>query len=332
METNATIVDESAKVQKTGEATISKKTDKPQPKQPTPIDQLQALLEQFPELTASLNKKEEPAKIKLPPSGVTKPIKKESRIFLLHGDHSKRKGDVILDMTDDVLDPVTNKTRRVRLIRGAQSIWQDEQNNLPKEHTAKNEVRLVFSRARCIIPIHETLKLQACDVSNRNMDNLNRVGHKDIYFYEWNPEKESLKDEARQNLIIQAMQIAATSQFKDLIPHAQYLGVAINDEMGIPFSESAIRTLYSKKAMNEPEKFLNSIHSPVIKTAHTVRKAVNAGLIDMGRQPNQAFWTDGGFICALPTGKDPIEYLIEFAGVMGESNERFVKQLNEMIT
>lgn len=254
-----------------------------------------------------------------------KQVEAENLILVLA--NKKKKGDVIIDLIDDVYDAKTGKTRRMRIVRGASSVWQDEQVNLPKEHIAKNQVTLHFSRGRCIIPFHETLKVEAALKSNRNLDNPNKVGHKDIYFNIWNPAKLDKIEEQKQARIIEAMQIAATADMKDLIPHAQYLGIQFNDEMGKPLGDSSLRTLYSKKAMNEPDKFLNSIHSPVVKMAHLVRKALNEGKIDMGRQPNQAFWTDGGFITALPEGRDSVEYLVEFAMVSGEANERFVSQI-----
>lgn len=312
-----------------GEALMGNATTIVPTQELTPQQKMEALLKEYPDLAISLQPKVD---IPIQPTqnvSVDK-LKRENRIFIL--DVEKRKGDVIVDLTDDVIDPKTGKTRRMRLVRGAQSIWQDEQNNLPKEHIAKNQVSLTFSRGRCIIPIHETHKIEAALLSNRNTDNENRIGHKDIYFHEWNPEKESLKEEKRQNLIIEAMQIAATANFEDLLQHALYLAVPVVDEMGIPLSPTSVRTAYSKKAMNEPEKFLNSIHSPVVKTAHLVRRAINEAKIDLGKQPNQAFWVDGGFIATIPQGRDSVDFLIEFAMLQTDDSQKFVHQLKALLS
>lgn len=289
---------------------------------------MKALLQSNPELLKALvpeQKVEQKAPVFTPT--VTPVAGQENRIFLLSP--AKKKGDVNVDLTDDVIDPKTGRTRRMRIIRGAQSIWQDEQTSLPKEHTSKaaNQVTLKFSRGRCIIPAHETMKIQAALLSNRNLDNPNRVGSKDIYFKEWNPAKLNQEAEKRNADIIQAMQIAATADYKDLLPHARYLGVPITDEMGVPLNDQSIRNEYSKKALSEPDKFLKSIHSPVVKVSHNVRRALAEGKIDMGRQPNQAFWTDGGFICAVPPDREQVEYLTEFAMIPGEANSAFAEQL-----
>lgn len=342
MQKNATNTPEPM-VQFVGEATNGDKPVTELPKElPTQTkelsreEKLKMLLAEFPELAQSLTKPEEPKQAVPPPTNSIPPkaIQRDNRIFILA--NHKKKGTVIIDLTDDVVvkDPITGitKTRRMRLIRGAQSIWQDEQKDLPKEHVAKNQVTLTFDRGRCIIPIHETLKIEAALISNRNTDNQNRVGHKDIYFYEWNPAKLNAIEEEKQSKIIEAMQIASTASMEDVKPHALYLGVAVNDEMGIALSDGAIRTGYSKKAMNEPEKFLKSIHSPVVKMAHLVRRALSEGKIDMGRQPNQAFWTDGGFICSVPSEREQVEFLTEFAMVSGEANSRFAEQLRNFFS
>lgn len=338
MSKNATNAEKVLEPTLAGEATGGKETVIEKPKETSNEDalaQMRALLANNPDLLKALlpeqPKVQQTMPIFTPEPPVETKTAQENRIFLL--EPSKKKGDVNVDLTDDVVftDPKTGdkRTRRMRVIRGAQSIWQDEQTALPKEHVSKvaNQVTLKFSRGRCIVPAHETQKIQAALLSNRNLDNPNRVGHKDIYFKEWNPEKLNQAQEKRNADIIKAMQIAATADMKDVMPHARYLGVPTNDEMGVELKEGSIRNEYSKKALSEPEKFLNSIHSPVVKVAHNVRRALSEGKIDMGRQPNQAFWTDGGFICAIPADRDQVEYLTEFAMTQGEANSAFAVQL-----
>lgn len=329
MAKNATNVDQS-----TSEATIGIQTDTLPTQELTPQQKMEALLKEYPDLASSLQK----PKIDIPIQNVpiTKDVERTNRIFVL--DNPTMKGNVMIDLVDDVVftDPKTGekKTRRMRVIRGATSIWQDEQGSMPKEHVSKvqNQITLNFSRGRCVVPVHETMKIQAALISNRNTDNPDRVGHKNITFHEWNPEKQALEEEKRQNLIIEAMQIAATAKYEDLLQHALYLAVPVVDEMGISLSPTSVRTAYSKKAMNEPEKFLNSIHSPVVKTAHLVRRAIAEAKIDLGKQPNQAFWVDGGFIATVPQGRDSVDFLIEFAMLQTDDSQKFVHQLKALLS
>ena len=255
--------------------------------------------------------------------------KVENRIFRLSND--KRQGKVIIDLEEDVIDPATGKTRRMRLLRGAQTIWFDEQppTVFPEKYVAKNILCLEFDRGDCVIPIHEKLKIQAAELSNRNTSNKNRVGAKDIYYYEWNPAEQNEKAIKEEDAVIKAMQLAMTAPIEEMIPHAHYLNIQFADEMGMSFDEPALRAAYVRRAKNDSEKFLNSIHSPTVKVAYMVRNAITNGKIDLGRQQGAAYWTDGGFISALPEGRNAVDFLIEFAGTPGDSNIAFLNQLRE---
>ena len=153
---------------------------------------------------------------------------------------------------------------------------------------------------------------------------------KDIYFYEWDPIKKAKEDAEEENMVIKAMQLSVNTSVEDMISHAQYLHVDFVDEMGVPLTEDSLRNAYMKKAKNEPKLFLNSFSSPIVKMAHKVRRAITEGKIDLGKQPNTAYWTDGGFISTLPMGRDAVEFLIEFAMLPGEQNTAFANQLKDL--
>jgi hypothetical protein len=260
--------------------------------------------------------------------------KTENRIFILSND--KRRGTVQLDVEEDVIDPATGKTRRMRLLRGAQSIWFDEQppTVFPQKYVEKNILTLDFNKGICIIPLRDKLKLKAAELTNRNVATKNKLGDlaipKDIYFYEWNPVELNQKALSDQNDIIKAMQLAATVPMAEMVAHANYLAIPFVDEMGVPLTEETLRTAYSIKAMTNAKQFLSSIHSPTVKIAYMVRKAIDLGKIDLGKQPGAAYWVDGGFISAVPQGRDAVDFLIEFAGTPGEANVAFQNQLREL--
>lgn len=257
-----------------------------------------------------------------------------SRIFRLSND--KRKGTVILNMEEDVIDPETNKIRRMRLLRGAQTLWFDEQppTVFPKSYVDTNLETLTFDKGDCVISIHDPLKIKAAELTFRNVANRKKYGArakaKDIYFYEWNPTEISKQAAEEDDRIMKAMQLAYTVPIEEVIPHAKYLNIPFEDEMGVPLEPDALRTAYARYAKSNATKFLNSIHSPIVKTAFLIKKAIDTGLIDLGKQRGAAYWTDGGFITALPEGRDAVEYLIEFAQVYGEAGAAFASQLREL--
>ncbi len=260
--------------------------------------------------------------------------KTENRIFLLSND--KRRGTVSLDVEEDTIDPATGKERRMRLLRGAQSIWFDEQppSVFPANYVAKNIMTLDFDAGRLMIPVRDPLRAKAAELTMRNQANQKKYGDqakpKDYYFFEWNPVEQNKKAIQEENDIIKAMQLAMTTPIDEVIAHAKYLNIQFQDEQGVSLNPEALRSAYIRVAKNQATKFLNSVQSPVVKMSHLVRTAIDKGLIDLGKQVGTAYWTDGGFISALPEGRDAIEYLIEFAMTYGDANTLFANQLREL--
>ena len=256
-------------------------------------------------------------------------IKRDSRIFILTND--KRKGNVLIDLEEEVYDPLTKKTRAMRLVRRAPSIWLDEQpaSNFPSKYVEKNTLTVMFQNGRATIPVHETATLQAMELSNRNVDNKHKMGAKDFYYKEWNPIEENKKAIKEEDDVIAAMMLAVKAPYSEMLQHASYLNIQFVDEQGIPYDEDALRAAYTRYAKNNSTKFLKSIASPTVKVAYLVRKAYNTGKIDLGLQEGAAYWQDGGFIASLPEGRDAIEYLIEYAQTYGDKNTEFKNQLEQ---
>ena len=94
-----------------------------------------------------------------------------NRIFILSND--KRKGTVDLDVEEDVIDPATGKQRRMRLLRGAQTVWFDEQppTVFPQSYVNKNIETLKFDKGICIIPINQPMHIKAAELTMRNVAN-----------------------------------------------------------------------------------------------------------------------------------------------------------------
>ena len=260
------------------------------------------------------------------------PVKKvvrDNRIFMLTND--KRQGNVIIDLEEEVFDPKTNTVRAMRLVRRAPSIWRDEQpaSNFTAAYIEKNTLTVMFQKGRVTVPTYEIAILHAMELSNRNVDNKKRVGAKDFYFKEWNPEEENKKAIKEEDDVIAAMGMAIKAPYPEMVQHAAYLNIQFVDEQGIEYDEDALRAAYIRYAKNNAPKFLKSIHSPTVKVAYLVKKAFNAGKIDLGLSEGAAYWQDGGFITTLPEGRDALDYLIEYAQTFGDKNIQFKNQLEQ---
>lgn len=263
----------------------------------------------------------------------------ENRVFILEG--NKKQGTVTIMGVEDVIDPksITKENplgtpRRMRLLRGSTSLWMDEQKQyeLIKGYVEKNTLSLVFQKGRLTVDVKNSMLNKYLDMSNRNLDNPLRQGIMKEYFKEWNTAKQAQQDMDLEEKEFEAMGIAHTALIDDIVPHAHYLGVDFIDPIsGHPRDEQGIRREYVKKAKADPKKFLNSIHSPVVQTGYKIRKAIDAGLIDLGKQPGQAFWQDGGFISVVPQGRNAVEFLTEFAQMQNEASRQFVYQLGNLV-
>lgn len=247
---------------------------------------------------------------------------------------SVRMGRVNLDGEDFVIDPATGQQRKARLIRGVNTIWQDEQDialKLSADYVNRNKVSLIFENKTCIIQPHERTATQFAEVCNSNIDNPNKFGVKPIYFQIWNPLKDAEKEEAAELLIIEAMQLAATMSETKMFRHAVYLGISLADEMGNKATAKAIRTLYLKKAKQMPQKFIDSAENPAVDISWAIKTLINDGRLDTGKQAGQVYFHDGGYICAIPDGEDTIKYLEKFALVDGEVNRNFKNQILTLV-
>jgi len=258
--------------------------------------------------------------------------KQENRVFKLEG--NKKQGTVTIMGVEDVTDPKTGNPRRMRWLRGANSIWMDEQQQFDKikGYVEKNVLSLVIQKGTFSVDVHDKLKNMVVDLSNRNLDNPNRKGIMKEYYKEWNTAKQANEEMELEEMEFKAMGIAHTALIDDIVPHAHYLGVDFIDPIsGHPLDEQGIRKQYVRKAKADPKKFMNSIHSPVVQMGYKIRRAIDGGKIDLGKQPGQAFWQDGGFISVVPQGRNAVEFLTEFAQMQNESSKQFVFQLGNII-
>lgn len=219
-----------------------------------------------------------------------------------------------LHLEDDIYDDEKRQNRRARVIRGANSIWVDEQKGFTDDYIAKNKVSLEFNGGVATVSKFDTAVLDFIDVCNANIDN--KTGkQKNICFYEHDPNKVADEQMKKQLRLAEAMKIAFDADVDDIYAHANYLGIAFQDKHGLKLNPTAIKNQYITVAQNRTDEFLDSLNSPQVKISFKVKKAIEQGKIDIGKVQGEIYWTDGGFICKLPSGKAPDAYLTEFVSL-----------------
>jgi hypothetical protein len=251
---------------------------------------------------------------------------------------SNKKGGVRLASTDDIVNPKTGRTERVRLLRGVDSIWVKEQKDLPKDYEQSNWVELRFFRNQKMmrIPADQSTALEFIRMCNSNVGNPNRIKGQGVRqeFYEYDASVADSEAFERDSFEIEMAILAKTAPEEEMKKHAGFLGIAmINSATGEPKSPDGIRREYVIYAKRNPDYFKQTIKSPSIEIAWLVKKAIGDGFIDIGREPQKVFWAkDGGYIGVYPQGTTPQSFLVDLAQMTTEDGMKFKEQLKKIAT
>lgn len=265
--------------------------------------------------------------------GSTTVAQSSGRVILKLIEGSGRNGKLYLDGIDDVFNEKTKKKERIRLIRGADTIWQKEQKDLDKEYINKNRRSLEFIKGVCILEATDASAIEFAEVSNCSADNINALPGKKHRFFKWNParqEEEALKKEMFE---YEVMKLAMGQPIEKVRKHAIFLGgISMFDEFGNPRSEQGIRTLYLRRAKEIPERFKNTIDSKEVEVSYLIKNAITDAKIDLGGAGGRIRWANGGGdICVLPRGREPHEYILEFALLPQEESKIFLEHLQKTV-
>lgn len=251
---------------------------------------------------------------------------------------SNKKGGVRMSSTDDVKNPKTGGTERIRLLSGVDSIWVREQKDLPKDYEKTNWVELRFFRNQKMmrIPADNKSALEFVRLCNSNVGNPNRIQGKGgrNEFFEYDSAIAETEAFERETLEIEMAMLAKNAKSDEMRKHASFLGVSMtNAQTGEPKTDDGVRREYVIYAKRNPEYFQQTLKSPSIEIAWLVKKAIGDGLIDIGREPQKVFWAkDGGYIGVYPQGQQPQNFLVDLAQMNTEDGIRFKELLKQVVT
>lgn len=264
------------------------------------------------------------------------PVRVAEQQYIVFRLVNKKQKRLTLDgICHDVKNPTTGQFETMRLIRGAHSVWTTELTEFlkDKEYVNKNRIGLQFLDGICRIGVHEKNKLE---FARRNPHNVgqqrNGAGKYDFYEYDA-AEEQKRRHDATVSRINTTILIANMEEHK-MIKLALFLGVKpYDDEVGLPRNPDGFRTELLIKADKQPELVNKYINSAEVEVAYLVRKAILDAKIDLTGQNGNAIWAGGGgFVCKIPTGKKPIEYLTELAMTNSNEGRQFKEQLESIVT
>lgn len=244
---------------------------------------------------------------------------------------TSKKGKYHMEGIDDVWDPDKKKMVRVRLLRGFPSIYMEDQKNLEPQFISSNRRSLVFDARILRVPDYDTTAIEFLQKCNSNVDNPHKKGTRKLTFFEWNPQRQAEVERKKRLDRIEAIKFATMASVEDMRKHANYLGINATDDLGFPKSDDAMRNDYELYAESQPNKFMQSAGSKEVEVAFVVKRAILDSKIDLTAKAGSAYWAnDGGFICKIPTGVRPQDYLVEYAMLPQEESKQFLNQLKKI--
>jgi hypothetical protein len=231
---------------------------------------------------------------------------------------------------DDIWDADKKKMVRIRLLRGVDTIYLDQQKGIDEKYIVSNRRTLTFDRRVLRVPDYDTAAIEFLEKINANVDNPNKKGTRKITFFQWNPERQAEVERAKRVAKIEAIKFASMASDDDMRKHCNYLGILFNDELGMPKSMDTLRNDYELYAEAQPNKFMISAGSKEVEVAYTVKKALLENKIDVSVKKGSAYWSnDGGFICKIPSNVKPQAYLVEYAMLPQDESKAFLEQLKK---
>lgn len=261
--------------------------------------------------------------------GQSKEVEYKQRIFRLV---DTKRGDAKLTMQGIMDIPDENGIMaRVRLLKGHPEKWQSKQKDLLPDYIRANRREFDFQNKTLMVDSSDANAVWFFENHPCNVDSKNKQIGKKHYFYEWNPDRQAKAEREIRLKKVDAIKFASTATVEKMRKHALYLGISFSDAVGMPKTDDAIRNDYELYAEAEPIRFMESADSKDVEISFMIKKAIQDARIDLGRQPNQVFWADGGFICRVPVARKEVDYLIELAQTNNDEGKKFLEQLQGLV-
>lgn len=264
---------------------------------------------------------------------------KEKEWYLFKLVDNNRSGGVYIPNIDDVVNPETitkenpkGKVERARILSGVNSIWVKDQKDLTPEYIRQNGRSIEFPRGHKMLRIaaHDETMLYYARVCNSNVGNPNRVRSSRFEFYEYDFAAAETEAFERENFELEMALIAKQEKVEQMKKHAAFLGIRMTNDIGEKKTDDGIRREYVMAAKRNPDHFQKTRNTPQIEISWLVRKAISETLIDIGREPQKIFWSNGGgMIGVYPQGETPQDYLTNLAMTNSEEGIRFKEQLKQ---
>jgi hypothetical protein len=253
------------------------------------------------------------------------------KLLTPEGQKPKAYESVVNEMP--VFDTASNSVRTIRLIRGASSIWMDEQEGFTPQYIQRNKQDIVFNNGYLRVPRTNRTLLNFLLNSDDYDKKESRMRNKRAKFTLVNStevESEELKKEEKR---LRAINYAMNASVEDMLIHAEYLGIGMTNEFGEQKTMAKVRVEYANKAGANPDHFMNSAGTTVSKVQYFVKKALADGHIDTTAKKGYATWSNSDVvICEIPFGKKAVEAVTEFSMSKTKEATQFMDRVKAILS
>ncbi len=231
--------------------------------------------------------------------------------------------------TDVIFDAVTGTEREIRYLEGVNTIWVDEQEKLSdNKKKQRPELRFVWGKMR--VPAQKTALIHFLNVTNMNKANPHRLPESRAIFKLVDDEAIEQANYKKFESEMNATELAKTAPYDIMLPHAKFLGINVKDKEGNFVSEIALRPLYYNIANKMADTFIKTYNNPSVLSKFIIDRAVERNIINLTHVKGQAVWSETKtFICQIPDGKKPAEFLAEFC--LTEKGRDFYVEIKSMV-
>lgn len=252
------------------------------------------------------------------------------RLLLPDGQKPKTHESLVNEMP--IYDKDTESVRTIRLVRGASSIFVDEQEGYTPQYLQRNKMEVVFNNGFLRVPrTNRTLLnflLNSDDYDGKQSRLRNKKPKYTLVNSADTESKELQKEEARLRAINHAM----NASVEEMMIHAEFLGINMTNQYGEQKSIAKVRVEYANKAGDKPDYFMNSAGTPTAKAQYFVKKGLEAGILDVVTKKGYLTWKDSDkVITEIPFGKSAVESISNFILSKTDEAEAFYKRLKEAL-
>jgi hypothetical protein len=213
----------------------------------------------------------------------------------------------------NVFDKETGRVRTLRYCPGENSVWLDEQaKESMRDHVVFREKNLVVTRDKP--NLIKYLELHPDNIANGGS------------------QFELVKREAKveenldtEFLISDAIEIIKKRSIEELAPVAYALRISLDQ------ADRSVKHALVRYAKSNPQKFIDTLNSPMINTRATVKQAFDFNVI--GYNGGAVIWADTRkIIVAVPVGQDKEEVMTRFCMTDAGSSAlaEIERQLNDI--